>query len=454
MNRRSRSVAALALGVAVAASGCSSISGTVRLPGAVWRNASGRSQFTADDLREELAGFSARYIATVVSVADEIASGTSDPEMRRRALLWKLRTTPVVNEAAFAEDPELGYIGIYSVAVALQQYLTVGAGADVFGPQQPPAVEASEDLLSAARGIGARFLDEGQQERLRAQVEEIARRHPIRGVFVAEIVPAAVSASEPGGSLRSVLGVPLAPFTALQGVDSGAQAIREFNVTASRFTRLVATLPQQLRWNLELYTFGLEERPGVESVRGSFETVARSSEAFVAAAQHLPAELREQFSGALAQLESGQGPLQKTLADARALVADAGNSGESLRPLAEALERTASQAQQAGVAWTALVAEVQKSPSGGAGARAFDITEYERTAAQLTAAAGEIRGMLADLRVLDPILDRVEGSGRGVVDLAAWRTLELMLAFFALLFLSRRIEALLSARRAAGPERS
>ena len=142
---------------------------------------------------------------------------------------------------------------------------------------------------------------------------------------------------------------------------------------------------------------------------------------------------------------------------ARGLVGDAHGASEQLAPVIEALERTAGQAQQAGVAWAALVAEVRKPeppPAPGETRREFDIHDYERTAAQLPAAAGEIRGMLSDLRDLHPLLEKVEGSGRTLVDLASWRVLELMLAFFALLFVYRRIEARLIARRGAdrGPD--
>ena len=59
-----------------------------------------------------------------------------------------------------------------------------------------------------------------------------------------------------------------------------------------------------------------------------------------------------------------------------------------------------------------------------------------------------------ELRPWPPIAEltaqvqRVEASARSLVNLAAWRGLQLILAFFALLFLYRRVEVWL-ARRAA-----
>jgi hypothetical protein len=144
-------------------------------------------------------------------------------------------------------------------------------------------------------------------------------------------------------------------------------------------------------------------------------------------------------------------------------VSDTGSASQQLEPLAAALERTAASVEQAGVAWGALLEQAPRpSPeSGGEPSRPFDILDYERTAVQIGAAATELRGLLLEARGLDggepsggglferlgSTLERVEGGGRSLVNLAALRLLELMLAGFALLFVVRRIEAYLVARR-------
>jgi DNA repair ATPase RecN len=237
-------------------------------------------------------------------------------------------------------------------------------------------------------------------------------------------------------------------------VDSGAQAIRDFNVTAQRFGQIVGDMPGRMRWEAELLAFELEQRPTVSSARASLEELAASSATFSRAIEALPQSLREQASALIQQVESSQGELRKTLAEARGLIGDASGSGATLQPLADSLERTAAQVQQAGLAWTALVEELRKTSASASGreTRPFDVLEYERTAAQITSAAGELRGLVADLHGLDPVLDRVEGGGRVLVNLAAWRLFELLLVFFALLFLYRRVEALLVARRDSGAE--
>ena len=71
-----------------------------------------------------------------------------------------------------------------------------------------------------------------------------------------------------------MLSIPLAPFRALEGVDSGAQAIREFNVTARRFTNVAAGLPEELRGELELFLYDFEDRDTVVQGLAAFETLS------------------------------------------------------------------------------------------------------------------------------------------------------------------------------------
>lgn len=420
------------------AGGCRSVPGLASVRSLLWPWGAQAEGFTEEDLREDVAGYAARFSATVSATADEIRSESADAERKRRALLWKIRIVPIADEAAFISDPERAYVALFALATAQREYLVSGAGADVFGDAQDVAIAASEELVEAARSIGTQFLSPAQQARLDEQVTALATQHPIRGIFVPETVQAVVTATAPGGSLDWVISLPLAPFRALEGVDSGAQAIREFNATAQSFNRIVADLPQRLRWNAELFSYELEQQPAVESVRASIETVARSADSFSQAVATLPAELREQASSLLRQIEAGQGELQRTLAEARGFAGDVGGAGDRLAPLAQSLERTAVQVKAAGEAWTALV-EQARAP-GDEPARPFDVTEYTRAAEQMTLAAAEARALLADVRTL---------GGRSLVNLAAWRALELVLATLVLLFVYRRIEARFARRREA-----
>lgn len=431
------------------AGGCTTIPGLSTVRSLLRLGPMGASGFTEQDLRSDISAYALHFQATVTAAADDILQESTDPAVDRAALIWKIRLVPLTDEALFASDPQVGFLGLYALAVAQQEYLVNGAGRELFGPQQHFAVEAADDLVAMGRTIAQRFLNDEQQARLNDEVRMLSQKHPIRGVFVPETVQAVVGAITETGTLDWIIHYPMAPFRAVEGVESGAAAIREFNVTADRFSRVVASMPQRVRWNAELLSLEIERRESVASTVASFESMAESADRFSRTAQALPLELRTQLAALLAQVERGQGPLQKTLAEAR-------STGKEFQPVALSLERTAERLEQAGSAWTALLTEVQKLQARDPSAppsRPFDIADYERTALRLAEAATELRGVVTEFRgIADsdqpmPGLARIEGAGRAVVDLAAWRGLQLLVAFFALLFVYRRIETHLAARR-------
>jgi hypothetical protein len=418
-------------------SACASLPGGRFVAGVVTGGGGSSSLITQQELREELLRYASRFEATVIATADTISAGTSDPVIERRALRWKLGVTPVVNQAAFMPEPEASYVAMLAVATSMHDFLTIGGGVDAFGDQQQLAVDASTDLLAGAVELGERFLTKKELARVTGEVEGQVRKRPIRGEFVAEQVQSLATETAASPIFDWVTAIPLSPFRALQGVDEGAQAIREFNETAMQFSRTVAGMPNLIRWNLELLALDISQQGDIGASLKNFDALARSAESISLTATALPETLRE-------------------------LLAEAERTGQSLAPLSASLERSAAAVAGAGEAWGGLVEELRKEPADPAErGRPFDIREWEQTALQIGVAATELRalldsaGTLAGSNKLDgPIaelsarVDRVEAGSRSLVNLAAWRGLQLILAFFVLLFLYRRVEVWLARRSA------
>jgi hypothetical protein len=394
-------------------------------------------RITKQELRDALLQYASRFEATVVATAGTISAGTRDPLVQRRALRWKVGMVPVANQAAFLREPKAAYVAALTLATSLHQYLTVGGGALVFEEKQALAVEASEELLAAAVELGKRFLSEQELARIRQDVDALVAARPIRGEFVAEEFQSLVTVTESSGTFAWVRDIPLSPFRALRGVDQGAQSIREFNETAEEMSRIVAGMPRLIRWNLELLAFDVAQQGSIASGLQNFDAIARSAESLSQTARALPESLRE-------------------------LLAEAERTGQSLGPLSESLERTAAAMAAAGTAWGGLAEQLSKPPADPSQpTRPFDIREWERTAAQVTAAATELRTLLDSVQTIagsdalaKPLADltqrieRVEAGSRSLVNLTALRGLQLILAFFVLLFVYRRVEGWLARRRA------
>jgi hypothetical protein len=416
---------------------CSSLPGGQYLSDAVTGGGFGSGRITQEQLRDALVQYAGRFEATVIAAADKISAGTRDPLIQRRTLRWKLGVTPVVNQAAFLNEPEAAYVAMLTLATSMRDFLTTGGGVSAFGEQQSLAVEASLELHTGAVELGKRFLSEKELARVTRDVEAVVAARPIRGEFVAERIQNLVVSTGNSATFAWVTEIPLSPFTALRGVDQGAQAMREINETAREMSRIVSAMPLLMRWNLELLTFELGQQGDIASALESFDSFARSAESLSQTAQVLPESLR----GLLAETDS---------------------VGQSLAPLSQSLERTAAAVAAAGNAWGGLVAELSKPPADPSQpSRPFDIRDWEKTAAQVTSAAAELRTLLDSLQAfatsdaLGPPLaeltarvERVEAGSRSLVNLAALRGLQLLLTFFVLLFVYRRIEGWLALRAA------
>lgn len=381
----------------------------------------GAGAVTLEELRGHLMEFSSGFDVLVTEAADRISIETSDTKVRRLTLLWKIRMPPLAQEAASDPNPRTGYVEALTIAVAQRQYFESGAGQSLFVQHQAIALDAAKEIEQNALALGTSFLPPEKLDELHKEVEQLAKEHPLRGEFLRESIQAGLSKAETGGAFNDIISIPMAPFRAIAGVESGAQAIHEFNATAAQFTDIVDSLPQRLRWQMELLSYDLQEQGGVlEQSLDSFKLVAQSADRMSLAAERLPEDAREALLNASAELEARSGSLKALLVEYRAAMAETGTTAGNLAPLIEALSRTSEQLNQAGTAWGGLIAELNEPnpppPPGQPTPRPFDILDYERTAVAIQSTAVEVRGAIDDLEkaragIATDIADRLLRNG-------------------------------------------
>jgi len=184
----------------------------------------------------------------VIATGDRIQQETTNPRIRKRVLLWQIRIVPAVQEAAFLSDPKEAFVTVNGQVVAMRQYLTLGDGAQVFGPQQPLAIEAALRLEEDFYEIAGAFMDEDEVARLRSEFDAFDPGRQISGTtFTLPNVEQQMQEARASGRFDWVVATPLSPFRALEGVGSGPAAIRDFNDTALRFASIVESMPQHMR---------------------------------------------------------------------------------------------------------------------------------------------------------------------------------------------------------------
>jgi hypothetical protein len=387
----------------IAMAGC----GSLRLPFMGGPPFSGTSM-TEEELHSEIGGFATRFGGIVGSAAEDISNATDQRSMRKRTLLWRMRMIPAAQAAAFSDPAQEGYLRALGLAIAQRLYLTEGDGRALFGAQQSIAVDAANLLEQDALQIGAQFLSPEGQQQVKAEVEALVRKNPIVGRdFSLQRVQSVSLEVASSPSLMSVLTLPLAPFKALEGVDSGARAIRDFNATANVFSRIVAQMPAQIRAESELLLYDVEDRETVIQSVAAIERMAASAQRASESIERLPADL------------------QKTLAGSHGAIQEANQALLTARDILVPLTLVSENVKLAGDSWAALFPKKRDDEPPG---RPFDVREWQSAAAQIGTSADELRALAVEINTLTGGT-KLEAA----VDHAAWRGAQLVALFFALL---------------------
>jgi hypothetical protein len=388
---------------------------------------------TIDSLQQELAYYASNFGGTIGAAAEDISDASSDRRVKRNALLWRLRMVPAIQRTAYTQDPRAGYVRVLFVAIAQRRYLETGDGKDLFKDQQHIAIDAARRLEADALALGEQFLTQAELRRVVTEEQQLAEAHPIVGrEFSLQRASIANKEIQQSDVFTSVLSIPLTPFRALEGVDSGAQAIREFNVTARRFTGIAAALPEQLRGELELFLYDVEDRQTVAGGLEALQKLGESADRVTVVAETLPDELRT------------------TLSDAQATVDRASEAVKQLQELAPAIDSAAEKLRDGSMAWREVIgSRAEREADDNGDGRPFDIKDWESTALAIGGAAGELRGLASDAETLaaSPALDAAVDRALGrAIDQAFWRAAALIGLFFALLLVYRVVSALLPSR--------
>jgi hypothetical protein len=385
----------------------------------------GRSPaYTQEDLHRELEDFSSRFRLVVSAAADQIATDTASPAVRKRALLWKLRFIPLAQEATLNPNPQEAYVSLLTLVVTMRHYLTEGQGWQTLGDQQPIAVDATRELEADLTRIGSRFLGDDEAARVTREVEDFVSRRPIAGQeFAVQSIRRTLAGVQATSAFQRVVSVPLSPFRALEGVGDSASAIREFTAVARDFVRTVEALPEQVRWQMELVLFEIEEREATRTLLASLDALTQSADRISHSTETLPEDVRallEDSGGTLEQLD-------RTLASARDLAG----------PLRETSERI----QQASASWASVLGPQDGGTAEPPG-RPFDVREWESAVREIGVTSQHLERLLQEVRAASdarvaeaavaPVAERADALTRAWIDLAAWRIAQLLLGGFAL----------------------
>lgn len=306
-----------------------------------------------DALAEEIRDFVEYFQNTVEHAAVELERKAATSDDRRAAILFRTRLVSQCRAAADQHDPKESLLDLWALSQRTLDYLSAGAGKSAFGERQPIALEAAKSIHVAIEQIARRCVTPDSFEHVRETVRTYAAEHPMAGDFTKP--PARNLSDEPRGeALQELVGLPLAPLTALAGVSRTPDSIRSVSRSVDRFAEVAEDFPANVRWQLQLLAMNLGESPLVASTTGSFERLSESSTElaansteFVRLADELPERLGAQAQGVLDRLDASQPELRTTLEEANLLVESVGAASDRVRGSAVEIAQTVNQVRDA-----------------------------------------------------------------------------------------------------------
>jgi len=206
-----------------------------------------------------------RAISTIIEqAADSIQATSTDPTVRRNALLWKISAIPLVQEAALRTDPLIAVADLYGFTIQLSAYLTTGSGQTSFGAEQPIALAAAVSAERTALALVAGILKSGQlSDKSEAFIRSWAAANPMTG-------PALRRASILSSDWRALGASDNSLAATVGNVD------RTLSNVTYRLSYLNEMLASEARWNAELAGEDALRSPRVDSLLGSGTTTLRS----------------------------------------------------------------------------------------------------------------------------------------------------------------------------------
>ena len=253
----------------------------------------GKGTMSATELRMRVDEAADRLGGMLENAADQIRSKSSDPAVRRRALVWKADGIPALYAAAFRPDPLAGGFDLWVLIVQMDLHLTEGAGKAAFGNEQAIAVAAVGKMRVFVEQTAVLISGTPEQmARRRADVEAFARAHPI----------------EAGFSDRASATAELAKFFDQQDVGTFAivgQAGNTLEDLSLRLNSYSTLLPKEIRWQGELLAGDVTGRESLGATLDDIDEIGKFARRADAVLADVPGTVRS-ASGPIGELVDAQ----------------------------------------------------------------------------------------------------------------------------------------------------
>ena len=194
---------------------------------------------TSTQLRVKVHGYASHFAGIVEMTAIEIEQASSEGQVKINALLWKMHAIPACQKAALQSDPLAALVDVWTLAHQMTRFFESGAGRDLFGEQQPLALDASRGLQTRIEALARSIARDPEMPRARGALTDWVEENPIESLLFARDSPTPLLADLVGGEKRGAFAV----------VGSLGESVTDIS---SRISIYAETMPKQARWQAQL----------------------------------------------------------------------------------------------------------------------------------------------------------------------------------------------------------
>jgi hypothetical protein len=409
-------------------------------------------------LAEIMRSYADQYVAMVTEVGVALTEGNPDPQQRLMVKRLRLMSANAMYDIVTNKDPFTQLLDVV-VLVSLQSAIWIddNRAEEIFGDRGEILISRLRRARELVWDAAARALTPEQLQTLDFLIWEFRKSRPdatfvemVRfGEFADSRSKSAIDQVRTGGGL-------MAP------VKQVSKTAEKFEALADRAFFLAKRTPMLATWYADLAVANLVAEPELAAMLERTERITTVLERYQETIEILPDRITEERKAILEAVESTSGTLRDVIDKAEdvvqetntltanlqgmidksdALLEEAGRTSEAMKGTLEVAER---------IMVMLRIGEEKEETEPEVPARAFDILEYTEAVRELSKTIKETTDMLLQTESLIAApawterleeiqstatggVDAVGARGQAILNMMFWRSLLLLLIFFALL---------------------
>ena len=222
-------------------------------------------EISITEYKIRLREFGYRFSGIVELSADEIISKTSNDEIKKQALLWKIYAIPAMIRSLSINDPFAAGLDAWILSVQMLHYFEDGYGKDLLGEYQNIAITASRLIVSDIENLARETKVMNDISRGQKITKDWTNNNPIKNNRFLRI-----SAID---TVAHIIGS--AGFDLGTTVESIAISVYELKDQVTLYTNY---LPKQIKWQIEYAAYEMFGDSTMENMMQNLNTITRSTE--------------------------------------------------------------------------------------------------------------------------------------------------------------------------------